>query len=254
MPAAGPDRRYGWAAATSAAAHVFVAALEDECEVTGDDGHHLQRVRRLRPGEAVTAADGTGDWRAYEIASVAPGGLSLVATGAVHTEPEPVPRVSVAVALTKGRGLDDVVAGLTELGVHRVEPLHTERAVSRQEAERADRAQQRWQHLAREAAMQSRRARVPEIAPVGELERVRGRDGLLVAARDGVVPAQLDPPEGGEWLVVVGPEGGLTPEELVSLDAPRVRVGHHVLRARTAALAVVAALAQHTTAVPDVVN
>ena len=75
--------------------------LDDAIVVSGPDGHHLQRVRRLRAGEQVTAADGAGHWRCYEIEAVEPGRLHLVARGARTTEPQLVPAVCLAVALTK---------------------------------------------------------------------------------------------------------------------------------------------------------
>jgi 16S rRNA (uracil1498-N3)-methyltransferase len=249
-----PPADYGWAAATTAVAHVFVASLDDEYVIDGDDGHHLQRVRRLRVGEAITAADGSGRWRAYEVVDVAAGRLRVSATASAMTEPEWQPRLSVALALTKGGALDDVVASLTELGVHRIEPVRTERSVVRWDDERASAAVDRLCGIVREAAMQSRRARVPDVAAVADLATLATRPGLVVADRTGVAPARLAPPPGGEWLVVVGPEGGLAPHEIAALDAPRVSVGHFVLRAHTAPLAVVAALREHTTPVPEVVN
>ena len=124
----------------NAVAHVFVDALDDRCEITGDDGHHLQRVRRLTAGEIVTAADGSGAWRTYAVTEVAdrPARRST-ARGEVEIEPEPPIGVSLAVALTKG-GLDDVVAAVTELGVVRVTPVRTARAVVRWDDARARRA------------------------------------------------------------------------------------------------------------------
>src|SRR5207245_6089765 len=99
----------------NAVAHVLVGALDERCEVTGADGHHLQRVRRLAPGEMVTAADGSGAWRGYEVIEVATARLTLEARGDVQIACEPRIGVSLAVALTKG-GLDDIVAAATELG------------------------------------------------------------------------------------------------------------------------------------------
>ncbi|MCU1428093.1 MAG: methyltransferase, RsmE family [Actinomycetia bacterium] len=250
-----PPRQFGWAAAAGAAAHVFVADLADECVVQGDDGHHLQRVRRLRAGEAVTAANGSGGWRSYEISRVEPGTVHLVATAPARDEPQTVPQCSVAVALTKGSGLDDVVASLTELGVSRIEPLRSARSVVRWDDARGRAAVGRWQEIAREAAMQSRRARVPEVAPLRDFASLRDRADLVLADRAGVAAGALAAPAGGIWTVVVGPEGGFAPEELTLLGAAvRVAVGRHVLRAQTAPLAVVAALTLSTTTVPDVVN
>jgi 16S rRNA (uracil1498-N3)-methyltransferase len=251
----GPEHAdYGWAAAAGATAHVFVDALADQCVVDGDDGHHLQRVRRVQAGEILTAADGTGAWRTYEVTTVSPGRLHLEARRALTVEPDVQPHVCVAVALTKGRALDDVVAGVTELGVHRIEPVRSARAVVRWDDERAAGAVARLRVIAREAAMQSRRARIPEVRAVQDLSALVGRGGVVVADRGGIAPAALPAPPDGEWIALVGPEGGFAPEELAMFDAPRANIGHFVLRAQTAPLAVIAVLVQYTTPVPHVVN
>lgn len=230
----------------NAVAHVFVEALADLCELTGDDGHHLQRVRRLTGGEIVTAADGTGAWRSYEVTAVATGRLTLEARGDAQIACEPGIGVSLAVALTKG-GLDDVVAAVTELGVGRVTPVRTVRTVVRWDERRALHATARLRSVAREAAMQSRRARIPVIDDVVALGALVDRSGLVVAARDGVSASELPTPVGPAretgWTVLVGPEGGLAPDELaVVASAPRLRLGPHVLRAATAPMAAVAVL------------
>jgi 16S rRNA (uracil1498-N3)-methyltransferase len=226
-----------------AVAHVFVDALDDTCVVSGDDGHHLQRVRRLAVGETVTAADGSGAWRSYRVTDVAKGRLALAAETEVELELDPVAPVALAVALTKG-GLDDVVAAVTELGVARVIPVRTARVVVRWDSDRAQRAVVRLRSVAREAAMQSRRARVPVVEDVVDLPALVDRPGLVVADPAGVAAFELAPPptEPG-WTVLVGPEGGLAPEELeLFAAAPRLRLGPHVLRAATAPLAAVAVL------------
>jgi 16S rRNA (uracil1498-N3)-methyltransferase len=229
----------------NAVAHVFVDALDDRFEIAGDDGHHLQRVRRLAPGETLTAADGSGAWRSYVVTEIATGRLTLQAEGDVQPAWEPRVGVALAVALAKG-GLDDVVAAVTELGVGRVTPVRTARAVVRWDDDRAGRAVARLRVVAREAAMQSRRARVPVVDDVVELATLVDRPGLVVADRDGVSAWELPAPAAGRatgWTVLVGPEGGLAPEELDALgSAPRLRLGAHVLRAATAPVAAVAVL------------
>ncbi len=102
--------------------------------------------------------------------------------------------------------------------------------------------------------MRSRRARLPEVSAVRDVSALVGRPGLVVADRTGVAPATLPLPADGEWVALVGPEGGFTAEELAMFDAPRASIGHFVLRAQTAPLAVVALLVQRTTPVPHVVN
>lgn len=238
-----PPRARAWAAAEDAAAHTFVPALEDSVEITGADGHHLQRVRRLRIGEHVTAADGTGSWRRYVIDAIEPGRLRLSARGERRCEPELVPGVALAVALTKAGALDTVVARCTELGVARITPLRTRRCVVQWDATQAERAVERLRAVAREAAAQSRRARWPEIDPVAALADVAGRRDVVVADRTGGPVGDLAEPNGSAWTVVVGPEGGLETSELEALgDAPRLSLGPHILRAETAPIAAVSVL------------
>jgi 16S rRNA (uracil1498-N3)-methyltransferase len=230
-----------------AVAHVFVPALDDDLLVAGADGHHLQRVRRLAPGEVVTAADGSGAWRRYEVTEAGKGSLALAARGGVEHAVPPAVGVALAVALTKG-GLDDVVAAVTELGAVRVIPVRTARAVVRWDAARAARAVDRLRAVAREAAMQSRRALVPAIDDVADLAALAERPDLVVTDRGGVAAAALPRPDpGSEWTVLVGPEGGLAAEELAALSGhPRLSLGAHVLRAGTAPTAAVAVLVAET--------
>jgi 16S rRNA (uracil1498-N3)-methyltransferase len=226
-----------------AVAHVFVARLDDAITVDGTDGHHLQRVRRLRVGEVLTAADGSGAWRTYAVRAIGPGRLDLEARSGPRTEPALEPRITLALALSKA-GLDQVVARVTELGVARVEPVRMRRAMVRWDGDRAAKAHARLQAIAREAAAQSRRARVPEIGPLLDLRDLAARPGLVVADRAGASAAALAPPGPEGWTVVVGPEGGFDPAELAVLPpgVPRLAVGPYVLRAETAPVAVVAAL------------
>jgi 16S rRNA (uracil1498-N3)-methyltransferase len=247
----------GWAAAEDAAAHAFADDLADTVEITGPDGHHLQRVRRLRAGEHVTVADGAGAWRRYEIEDVSPGALRLGARSERFEEPELIPRVSLAVALTKAGALDTVVARCTEIGVARVVPIRTRRCVVRWDAAQAERGVQRLRTTAREAAAQSRRARLPEISPVGALSDFASVPGAVIAARGGVAARALPLPEPKkisgsertdfesdlEWIVVVGPEGGLDPAELAGMEhLPRFGLAMHILRAETAPIVAVALL------------
>jgi 16S rRNA (uracil1498-N3)-methyltransferase len=229
-----------WAAAVAASAHVFASELPDRLILEGDDAHHLFRVLRLRPGEVVTAADGAGRWRPYVVAA----GDALEATGPGETEPELRPRLAVAFALTKGDKPELAVQKLTELGVDRILPVLADRSVARPVADRAAVQAERWRRVAREAARQCRRARLPEVAELAPLVSLAGHPGLVVAERGGASPATVAAGCGGELLIVVGPEGGLTDRE-VGLLSPRHRLGlgPHVLRAETAALAAAAVMA-----------
>ena len=242
-----------YAGDTTAVAHTFVADLGDDVQVDGDDGHHLARVRRLESGEHVTAADGTGAWREYVVDDVGRGSVSLRAVAPAAREPVLVPRLRVAFALTKGEKPETVVRQLTELGVDAVAPVLAARSVVKARGDRATALVERLRRVAREAACQSRRARitdVEDVRPLGDLLHDRlGDAGLVVAERggDGAAPGAdaLDArtaPEAG-WTLVVGPEGGFAPDEAAALaGVARIGVGPHVLRAETAAVAAAAVL------------
>lgn len=236
----------GFASAAGAVAHVFVEMLDETVYVGGEDGHHLQRVRRLRAGETVTAADGTGRWRRYVVARSAQGHISLTADGVVTREPSLTPGLAVAFALSKGPKPETVVSGLTELGVDRIVPFRSARSVVRWEGDRIPTAMARLRRVAREAAMQCRRARLPVVEEPVDLEALARHPSVVLGDAEGVSAAELEEPDGGEWLAVVGPEGGLDAAErdrLTSGDgAVRLAVGTNVLRTETAALAVAAVL------------
>ena len=261
-----------FAAAFPAAAHVLVdtgpdAGLPDALVVDGSDGHHLVRVRRLQVGEAVTAADGVGQWRPYLVSGTDNRELTLTATGPSRNEPVPAPGLAVAFALTKGVKPETVVRQLTELGVDEILPVVATRSIVRPRAERVGAVAQRLERVAREAVMQSRRARLPRVAAVAPLAALAGRPGLVIAERGDL--ASTDPPWSdlastdladpgvGGWLLVVGPEGGLTPEDLHMLEGtldrrlPRLSVGPHILRAETAAVAAAAVLSARRSPAPS---
>jgi 16S rRNA (uracil1498-N3)-methyltransferase len=231
-----------WPASAGATAHTFRDGLDDALVIDGDDGHHLQRVRRVRTGEHVTVADGRGRWRLYNVMSSDAGVITVNAVSRVQTEPKVRPALAIAFGLTKGSKADVVVQQLTELGVDRILPVIAQRSVTRWDDARAAAATVRFGRVAREAAAQSRRARLPAVAAPAAVATLAGRPGLMVADRLGSDRGH-DEALGDEWLVLVGPEGGLAPEELDALGRPpAIAVGPHVLRAETAAVAVAAVL------------
>ena len=231
-------------ASVAATAHVFVDRLDDRVVVDGRDGHHLQRARRVRVGETITAADGYGRWRVFTVVVADAGRVQLEATSALAHEARLAPMLTVACSLTKGEKPELAVQKLTELGVDRVLLVQAARSVVRWDDERTASGLDRLRRVAREAAAQSRRARVPVVeGPVMTAELVE-MPGLVVAAPGGVRAPELPTPPGGEWVVAVGPEGGFDADELAAMAAaPRLAIGPFVLRAETAAIAAAAALA-----------
>ena len=238
-----------WAASADAVALVLVDGIEDEREasdreIAGDAGHHLQRVRRLEVGEQLVVADGAGRWYLARVSMVGDGSLSTQRLGLTWTEPRLFPLLTVAFAPAKSDRGSEVVHQLVELGVDRIIPLITQRAVVRWDGANGAKAAQRLARVAREAAEQCRRARVPDVDPPMNLDALHGRTDVLLAERDGQAVEEIALPTGGDWLVVVGPEGGFTPREREKLGAATcVGIGPHILRSVTAPVAVAAALA-----------
>jgi 16S rRNA (uracil1498-N3)-methyltransferase len=206
-----------------AAAHAFVADL-DAPELSDDDRRHLERVLRIRAGEEVTVSDGAGRWRRCRF------GATLEPTGGISREERPAPALSVALALTKGERMDWAVQKLIELGVDVVVPMVAARSVVRWTGDKAPRHVERLRRIARQAAMQSRRAWLPAVEDAVPFAAVAARSGAVMAERGG------PPPDLQRPLVLVGPEGGWSDEERAS-GLPTVGLGTHVLRAETAAVA-----------------
>ena len=213
----------------TAAAHVFVADLDDPV-LDDADRHHLERVLRLRDGEGVTASDGRGGLRRCTFAA----GGGLRAEGDVERAPAPAPPLAVGFALVKAEKPEWVVQKLTECGVDRILPFVAERSIVRWDEAKAARNLERLRRVAREAAMQSRRRWLPEVAEVRPFAAVAA--GASVALADGAEDAA--PLDLARWTtVLVGPEGGWSDAERAAGVGRRVRFGPTVLRAETAAVA-----------------
>jgi 16S rRNA (uracil1498-N3)-methyltransferase len=228
---------------------VFVADIEAP-SLGDEDRRHLLRVLRLRRGEVLSVADGAGRWR---LCTLADDGRVEPSSDAIVIAP-PLPPITVAMAVPKGDRPEWAVGKLTEIGVDRIIMLTTARGVVRWDATRAARHLTRLQAVARAAAMQSRRLRVPTVegpmsfealvAAAGALvvpgtsvagdapgdEGRQGGPGGLALAEPGGGPPALERPG-----LVVGPEGGWTPDELAA-DLPRVALAPTVLRTETAAV------------------
>ena len=178
----------------------------------------------------------------------------VVSVTSVEKQPEPDPTVVVVQALPKGDRGELAVEVLTEVGVAEIVPWAAARSVAVWKGERADKALARWRATAREAAKQARRSWSPDVTPLASTDQVLA---LLADAALAVVLhedasrsfAELDVPTSGRIVVVVGPEGGLTDEEIAAFadaGAVAVRLGSEVLRTSTAGVAAVAALLSRT--------
>jgi len=225
----------------------------DRLVLGGGEARHAAAVRRVRPGEQVELVDGRGGRVVCVVASVERDRVELDVVERI-AEPPPVPRLVLVQALAKGDRGELAVELATEVGVDEVVPWAAERCVVRWDGARAEKGLDRWRSTAREAAKQSRRAWLPQVAPVATTaavaERVAGAALALVlheSATDRLAEVPL--PGSGEVVLVVGPEGGLSDRELALLgDAGGrpVRLGRTVLRTSTAGAVAAAVVSART--------
>ncbi len=139
---------------------------------------------------------------------------------------------------------------MTEVGVDVVVPWQAERCVARWPADRAAKSLARWRSAAREAAKQARRARLPEVTALASSADVAARIAAAASAvllEPGAAEslARLPLPDHGDIVLVVGPEGGVSPAEVAAFtDAGAVpaRLGESVLRTSTAGAVAAAVL------------
>jgi 16S rRNA (uracil1498-N3)-methyltransferase len=221
--------------------------------VEGDEAHHAVAVRRLRAGEQVLLTDGAGARVVGTVETTGKRRLEVTAHE-VTREAEPEPRLVVVQALPKGDRGELAVEVLTEVGVGEVVPWAAARSVAVWKGERAEKSLARWRSTAREAAKQARRPWHPSVAPLASTDTavalVAAADLAVVLHEDAEVPlASLDVPVTGRVVLVVGPEGGLTDDEVAAFAAAGahvVRLGSEVLRTSTAGVVAAAALLSRT--------
>jgi 16S rRNA (uracil1498-N3)-methyltransferase len=228
----------------------LVDSLPDgpELHLGGEEGRHAARVKRLGVGEDVLISDGVGGLLACVVAEVVDDGLRLTVRER-RTAALPDPRIVAVQALPKGDRAELAVEVLTELGVDEIVPWAASRSIAQWHGPRGEKALEKWRRTAREAAKQSRRAWVPTVSPLASTAdvtaRLTGAAGVVLheAAEQSLATAPL--PTAGDVVVVIGPEGGVTPDELDAFGATgatAVRLGAAVLRTSTAGAAALAAL------------
>lgn len=228
-------------------------AAGDEVTVEGDEAHHAVAVRRLRVGEQVVLTDGTGTSVRGAVVSTGKR-VFAVAAEAVTVDLQAEPSVVVVQAIPKGDRGELAVEVLTEVGVAGIVPWAASRSVAVWKGERATKSLARWRSTAREAAKQARRSWFPDVADVASTGEVAAlladADLAVVLHEEAAIPlASFEIPDSGRIVVVVGPEGGLSPEEIEAFAASgalAVRLGTEVLRTSTAGVAAVAALLART--------
>ncbi len=220
----------------------------------GPEGRHAVSVKRLRPGEYVVLTDGAGRWADCVVLDTEGKDRLIVQLDSVSEEPPEQPRLIVVQALPKGDRGELAVETMTEVGVDAIVPWAAARCITQWKGDRGAKALGKWRATAREAGKQSRRVRFPEVAEAATTKQVAallaGAEFAAVLHESGDAPlATAELPSSGEIVLVVGPEGGVAPEELALFEeagAGAYRLGRSVLRTSTAGTAAAAVLLART--------
>ena len=222
--------------------------VADVVDLTGPEAHHAAAVVRLAVGEHVLVADRQGARVLTEVTEVA---RELVRLRVLERadEPESSLRLTLVQALAKDGRDEDAVEAATELGVDTVVPWQADRSIVRWKGPKVDKGQRKWANVVERAAKQSRRGRWPQVDGLVTSSALAQRCAgatTFVLHEDATTPLATAPlPDSGEVLLVVGPEGGISPQELeafVAAGATPVRLGAQVLRASTAGPAAIAVI------------
>lgn len=223
------------------------AAVGDRVAITGAEARHAVTVSRLAVGETVSIGNGAGLVVTGPIVTAEHTELAI-SVAFVRVEPRRTPAVFLAQALAKGDRDELAVQAATELGVDGVIPWSAARSISRWEGAKIAKGRDRWSAVVREASKQSLRAWIPDVLDlVTTKQLVRLAEGARMLVLEPTAAATLGDLEtdGRDLILVVGPEGGIAPQELDALSAAGasvVRLGDEVLRTSTAGPAALAVL------------
>ncbi|WP_327008761.1 16S rRNA (uracil(1498)-N(3))-methyltransferase [Dactylosporangium sp. NBC_01737] len=210
----------------------------DRWRLDGPEGHHAANVQRLSAGEALLLSDGRGGLLRAVVSAAHKGALDVDLLDREFVPPHD-PQVTVVQGIAKGERAELAVQLMTELGVDRIVPWQAARSIARwKDAKPVE----RWRSTVREAVKQSRRAWLPEVTDARTTKQLTLTGTVLLLHEEASVPLSAVP-LAGDITLVVGPEGGIAPEELAAFtDAVPVRLGREILRTSTAGAAALAAL------------
>ena len=225
----------------------------DRVVLSGAEGRHAATVRRLRVGEHADLTDGRGLVVSGMVSSLSPESVTFSVLSR-RSVPRPSPALTVVQALPKGDRGELAVETMTEVGVDTIVPWAAEHSVAVWRGEKASRGVSRWRTAAREAAKQSRRAWLPSVASLASTESVVSliSSAALAVVLEGSATATLSMvslPSSGEIVLIVGPEGGVSPAEraaFAAAGAVECRLGPTVLRTSTAGVAAAAVISART--------
>lgn len=228
--------------------------LGEKIILTGENARHISKSLRMAKGEHITVCTPDGRRHDCEISGFTTDSVEATIISSTVCEQEPNVRITLFMALTKGDKMDDIVQKSVELGVYDIVPVLTARCISRPDNKQMSKKVQRWQKIADNAAMQSRRGLIPR---VHECVTLNAASSMLTQYDTAVVFYEC----GGKKLssiindcskkiaIFIGSEGGFEQQEIDDLTDSGVipaTLGKRILRAQTAPIAAITAIMYQT--------
>lgn len=217
----------------------------DVYEIRGEDAVHISKSLRMKPGEELTVCTADGVEHLCKITDITHAEVAVEVISSKTSEQEPSVEVTLYQALTKNDKMDFIIQKAVELGVSRIVPFVSSRCISRPDSKSADKKSERWNKIARQAAMQSRRAKIPQVCEVigfsQAAEQCKEYDSALIYYElGGEKTGTYIDSQTKQIAVFVGSEGGFEPDEvdtIVKNGGHIATLGKRILRAETAPLA-----------------
>lgn len=224
---------------------------DGEVRITGEDAHHIGTVMRGKPGDQLIVCDGTGMEAIVKVRSIAKQEVLADLVSVEQSRGEPSVKVTIAQAMPKGDKMDIVIQKGTEVGAARFIPFMSERTIVQYDAKKEQKRLERWMRIAKEAAEQAHRGKIPEVTAIcswKELLREAAEADLAIfcyekeeglTLRQQLTRLKRERGKQVNLMLIVGPEGGFSENEAVEAAAAgciTISLGRRILRTETAAL------------------
>lgn len=218
---------------------------DDEITITGEDVHHIVNVMRAKEGEQILVSDGAGRTSRVRLTQLSSKEVKGQVVEVLSEQTELPVRITIGQGLPKGEKMEWILQKGTELGAYSFFPFTSERTIVKLDAKKEAKKLERWRKIIKEAAEQSHRAVLPQLlAPVSFREMLKQpaqytHCAIAYEKEDGATLHQLleTMKADDSLLILVGPEGGFSAEEVALAQAGGflpVSLGPRILRTETA--------------------
>jgi 16S rRNA (uracil1498-N3)-methyltransferase len=218
--------------------------------ISGADAHHISHVLRLTPGDKITLITPEKEVGIAVITSIEKDIIYLSLEEKLAEKREADIQISLVQGLPKSDKMDYIVQKAVELGVYEIIPMAAEHSVVKYDANKKLERVKRWQKIASEAAKQCKRTIMPVVQGIKSLAEILAGlddDAVIIMLYEGQVPKGLKETlrelRAGKYVLLIGPEGGFSPEEVRHCAAHKAQIvtmGPRILRTETAAVTAVA--------------